>query len=53
MTVLLALRHLARGAGYRRLLAASSYLMKSPPVQRPDNEGRDSVEAFIRGEVDR
>jgi myo-inositol-1-phosphate synthase len=35
------------------LLAASSYLMKSPPVQRPDNEGRDSVEAFIRGEVER
>jgi len=35
------------------LLSASSYLMKSPPVQRPDDEGRDSVEAFIRGEVDR
>ncbi|MDQ1616417.1 MAG: myo-inositol-phosphate synthase [Actinomycetota bacterium] len=35
------------------LLAASSYLMKSPPVQRPDDEGRDSVEAFIRGEVER
>src|SRR6187401_526394 len=35
------------------LLAASSYLMKSPPVQRPDNEGRDSVEAFTRGEVGR
>jgi myo-inositol-1-phosphate synthase len=35
------------------LLAASSYLMKSPPVQRPDDEGRDSVEAFIRGDVDR
>jgi len=35
------------------LLAASSYLMKSPPVQRPDNEGRDSVEAFIRGDVER
>jgi myo-inositol-1-phosphate synthase len=34
------------------LLAASSYLMKSPPVQRPDDEGRDSVEAFIRGDVD-
>jgi myo-inositol-1-phosphate synthase len=35
------------------LLAASSYLMKSPPVQRPDDEGRASVEAFIRGEVER
>src|SRR5215471_7309225 len=35
------------------LLAASSYLMKSPPVQRPDEEGRASVEAFIRGEVER
>jgi myo-inositol-1-phosphate synthase len=35
------------------LIAASSYLMKSPPVQRPDDEGRDSVEAFIRGDVDR
>ncbi len=35
------------------LLAASSYLMKSPPVQRPDDEGRASVEAFIRGDVER
>ncbi len=35
------------------LLSASSYLMKSPPVQRPDDLGRESVEAFIRGEVDR
>jgi myo-inositol-1-phosphate synthase len=33
------------------LLAASSYLMKSPPVQRPDDLGRESVEAFIRGDV--
>ncbi len=41
-----------RGIG-GALLAASSYLMKSPPVQRPDNEGRESVEAFIRGDVDR
>jgi len=32
------------------VLAASSYLMKSPPVQRPDDAGRASVEAFIRGE---
>jgi myo-inositol-1-phosphate synthase len=35
------------------LLSASSYLMKSPPVQRPDDKGRESVEAFIRGEVTR
>jgi len=41
-----------RGIG-GALLSASSYLMKSPPVQRPDNEGRESVEAFIRGEVER
>jgi myo-inositol-1-phosphate synthase len=32
------------------VLAASSYLMKSPPVQLPDEEGRRRVEAFIRGE---
>jgi myo-inositol-1-phosphate synthase len=32
------------------VLAASSYLMKSPPVQLPDDEGRRRVEAFIRGE---
>jgi hypothetical protein len=24
--------------------------MKSPPIQRADDEGRDGVEAFIRGE---
>jgi myo-inositol-1-phosphate synthase len=35
------------------LLSPSSYLMKSPPVQRPDDQGRASVEAFIRGEVER
>ncbi len=35
------------------LIGASSYLMKSPPVQRPDDEGRASVEAFIRGDVER
>ena len=35
------------------LLSASSYLMKSPPVQREDTEGRASVEAFIKGEVER
>jgi myo-inositol-1-phosphate synthase len=35
------------------LLSASSYLMKSPPVQRPDDVGRASVEAFIAGTVER
>ncbi len=43
---------LDRGIG-GPLLSASSYLMKSPPVQRPDDEGHASVEAFIRGEVER
>jgi myo-inositol-1-phosphate synthase len=43
---------LDRGIG-GPILSASSYLMKSPPVQRPDDEGRAWVEAFIRGEVDR
>ena len=41
-----------RGVG-GPILSASSYLMKSPPVQRPDDEGRASVEAFIRGDVER
>jgi myo-inositol-1-phosphate synthase len=41
-----------RGVG-GPILSASSYLMKSPPVQRPDDEGRDAVEAFIRGDVER
>src|SRR3954468_3025614 len=31
-------------------ISASSYLMKSPPVQLPDDEGRRRVEAFIAGE---
>ncbi|QLQ09355.1 MAG: inositol-3-phosphate synthase [Nocardioidaceae bacterium] len=30
--------------------SASTYLMKSPPIQRPDDEGRAELEAFIRGE---
>jgi myo-inositol-1-phosphate synthase len=29
--------------------AASSYLMKSPPVQRPDEEARTMLEEFIHG----
>jgi myo-inositol-1-phosphate synthase len=35
------------------ILSASSYFMKSPPVQYSDDEARDSVEAFIKGDVDR
>jgi myo-inositol-1-phosphate synthase len=35
------------------ILSASSYFMKSPPVQYFDDEARDAVEAFIRGEIDR
>jgi myo-inositol-1-phosphate synthase len=35
------------------ILSASSYFMKSPPVQHSDDEARELVEKFIRGEVDR
>jgi myo-inositol-1-phosphate synthase len=35
------------------ILSASSYFMKSPPVQYFDDEARDAVEQFIRGEVER
>jgi myo-inositol-1-phosphate synthase len=35
------------------ILSASSYFMKSPPVQYFDDEARDAVEAFIKGEVER
>jgi myo-inositol-1-phosphate synthase len=41
-----------RGIG-GALLSASSYLMKSPPVQREDNEGRAKLEAFIAGTEER
>jgi myo-inositol-1-phosphate synthase len=41
-----------RGIG-GALLAASSYLMKSPPVQTDDDLGRANLEAFIRGELER
>ena len=41
-----------RGIG-GALLSASSYLMKSPPEQREDTEGRARLEAFIRGEESR
>jgi myo-inositol-1-phosphate synthase len=33
------------------ILSASSYFMKSPPVQYADDVARDSVEQFIRGEI--
>ena len=32
------------------IIPASAYLMKSPPVQIEDTEGRAMLEAFIRGE---
>jgi myo-inositol-1-phosphate synthase len=33
--------------------SVSAYFMKSPPAQCPDDEGRDLVEKFIAGEVER
>src|SRR5690349_10540995 len=41
---------LDRGIG-GPILSASSYFMKSPPEQYPDDVARDAVEAFIRGEI--
>jgi myo-inositol-1-phosphate synthase len=35
------------------LISISSYAFKHPPVQIPDFEAREKVEAFIRGELDR
>ena len=35
------------------ILSASSYFMKSPPVQYFDDAAREAVEKFIRGEVER
>jgi myo-inositol-1-phosphate synthase len=35
------------------ILSASSYFMKSPPVQYDDSQARDAVEAFIRGDIER
>ena len=35
------------------LTSPSSYFMKSPPVQKRDDEAKDDVEAFIRGELER
>ncbi|MFH5821416.1 inositol-3-phosphate synthase [Georgenia sp. AZ-5] len=43
---------LDRGIG-GPLLSPSSYFMKSPPEQRPDDLARESVEAFIAGDVER
>jgi myo-inositol-1-phosphate synthase len=43
---------LDRGIG-GPILSASSYFMKSPPVQYDDSTARDAVEAFIRGDLDR
>ena len=40
---------LDRGIG-GPILSASSYFMKSPPVQYSDDEARNAVEAFIAGE---
>jgi myo-inositol-1-phosphate synthase len=41
-----------RGVG-GPVLSPSSYFMKSPPVQYSDDEARDAVEKFIRGELER
>ena len=35
------------------LLSASSYFMKSPPVQYADSDARDAVERFINGDLPR
>jgi myo-inositol-1-phosphate synthase len=35
------------------LLSLSSYLMKHPPQQVPDDQARDDVERFLRGELPR
>ncbi|WP_214411419.1 inositol-3-phosphate synthase [Sphaerisporangium fuscum] len=35
------------------ILSASSYFMKSPPEQYSDDDAREAVEKFIRGEVER
>ncbi len=35
------------------ILSASSYFMKSPPVQYADHDAHASVEAFIKGEIER
>jgi len=42
---------LDRGVG-GAVLAPSSYFMKSPPQQFTDDEARELVEAFIRGDAE-
>ncbi len=41
-----------RGVG-GPILSASTYFMKSPPVQMEDTEGRARLEAFIAGDIER
>jgi myo-inositol-1-phosphate synthase len=41
-----------RGVG-GPILSASTYFMKSPPVQMEDTEGRARLESFIRGDIER
>ncbi|WP_425955572.1 inositol-3-phosphate synthase [Xylanimonas sp. McL0601] len=41
-----------RGVG-GPILSASTYFMKSPPVQMEDTQGRAALEAFIRGDAER
>ncbi|WP_062382784.1 inositol-3-phosphate synthase [Demequina iriomotensis] len=41
-----------RGVG-GPILSASTYFMKSPPVQMEDTKGRAQLEAFVAGEVER
>jgi myo-inositol-1-phosphate synthase len=43
---------LDRGIG-GPIISASSYFMKSPPVQYADDDAYEAVEQFIRGEVER
>jgi myo-inositol-1-phosphate synthase len=35
------------------ILSASSYFMKSPPVQYSDSEAKQAVEDFISGTIER
>jgi myo-inositol-1-phosphate synthase len=35
------------------ILSASSYFMKSPPIQYNDHDAKAAVEAFIKGEIER
>ncbi|WNM24463.1 inositol-3-phosphate synthase [Demequina capsici] len=35
------------------ITSASTYFMKSPPIQMEDTEGRAALEAFVRGDVER